>query len=230
MAKLPSRRRVWAIAYTVTLAVAAPLLYVQQSWSTPVNAPREGMIHLKRGQETVDVDSLLDTHQPDFFLRIEMNPPAPTPPTARAPEPTDAPRSTDAPVAAEAMSPASSERSAPMPAMPARDPQAERAEASASPAPTASPPPSARLQIVTDALYHAPRLARQGRYREALEIVDNGLAVDDAVAPLHALRGSLAFKLGREAQAEEGWSRALELDPGLKDAREALDWIRNRRR
>lgn len=229
MPMLPSRRRVWAIAYTVTLVVAAPLLFVQQSWSKPASAPREGIIHLKRGQETVDVDSLLDTHQPDFFLRIEMNPPTPTPSSARAPERIEAPAS------AEPQSPISperpaSERPAPAAAMPAPASQAAPVEATATPLPAASTPPSARLQIVADALYHAPRLARQGRYREALEMVENGLAVDEAVAPLHALRGSLYFKLGREAQAEEGWARALELDPGLKDAREALEWIRNRRR
>jgi tetratricopeptide (TPR) repeat protein len=217
MSKLPSRRRAWAIAYTLTLTAAAPLLYVPQSWSTPVTTQREGMIHLKRGQETVDVDSLLDTHQPDFFLRIEMNPPVPTPPPAalRTADPLE-----------------SAERSAPAAATGSLAPSEPPlfAEEFMNPAATASVAPGARLQIVADALYRAPSLARQGRYREALEIVDAALGVDDAVAPLHALRGSLCFKLGREAQAEDGWARALELDPGLKDAREALDWIRNRRR
>ena len=238
MSKLPSRRRVWAIAYGLTIVATLPLVLIQQGWSSPVSGQREGVIHLKRGLETVDVDSLLDTNQPDFFLRIEMDKPAPslspTPETgstvskpkesAAKTLPKAAPSPKASPELAEGALQAEEElhvEPSPTPdSRPVTAPSASEARAEA----------SDRMQIVADALYHAPRLAQQGRYRQALEVVDAALEVDDRVAPLHALRGSICFKLGRERQAEEGWARALELDPRLSDAQQALDWIRNRRR
>jgi tetratricopeptide (TPR) repeat protein len=253
MSKLPTRRRAWALAYGLTIVAAVPLLLVQQGWSSPMAGQREGVIHLKRGLETVDVDSLLDTNQPDFFLRIEMDKPSPAPSATGLAE-----ASRSMPVAAEpsAAEPAAAEpaavKAAPRApeALPSPRPSADSYEAhlldelEPSPAPSARPAPRrlkeavadpagtgpAQTQIVANALYHAPQLAREGRYQRALEMVDAALGVDDQVAPLHALRGSLSFKLGRERQAEEGWARALELDPRLTDAREALNWIRNRRR
>ncbi len=221
---MPSRGQVWAIAYGLTLAVAAPVLFIQQVWSSPLPMQREGLIHLKRGQETVDVDSLLDTNQPDFFLRIEMNKPTPVP------EPSPASGSPIGGGMDEAITSASSDSEEPY------EPYLLADEASPLPAkpqdPSARPTPavSERVRIVADALFRAPMLAREGRYRQALESVDAALGVDDEVATLHALRGSLCFKLGRDGEAEEAWSRALELDPRLTDTRNALDWIRNRRR
>jgi hypothetical protein len=224
MANLPSRRRVWAIAYGLALAVAAPVLLVQQVSSTPLAGQREGVIHLKRGQDTVDVDSLLDSNQPDFFLRIEMDKPSPAPSPAVEDKPSDA-------TPAEAVAtPTMPSDPTPFPAQPL-DPEANVPPMEATDPPAVPGPAiSERLQIVADALYHAPRLAREGRYRQALEVVDAALGVDDEVAHLHALRGSICFKLGRERQAEESWERALALDPRLTDARDALIWIRNRRR
>ncbi|MNK96993.1 hypothetical protein D3C87_1173050 [compost metagenome] len=211
-------------------------MLIQQGWSSPVSGQREGVIHLKRGLETVDVDSLLDTNQPDFFLRIEMDPPASGQNASPMPKPTASAEPREPQESAAKVSPK------PLPS-PKASPELAEEELQAAPSPTpgsrqATPPSppepradaSDRMQIVADALYHAPRLAQQGRYRQALEVVDAALGVDDRVAPLHALRGSLCFKLGRERQAEEGWARALELDPKLSDAQQALDWIRNRRR
>lgn len=248
MSKLPSRRRVWAIAYGLTIVATLPLVLIQKGWSSPVSGQREGVIHLKRGLETVDVDSLLDTNQPDFFLRIEMDKPSGSPtPQASSPAPEAAPRESAASQPRPEASPAAADSEKPVEWHLLDE---EEAKAAAQPRPAMTPPPAvsppavsppaatpqppelaaARTQIVADALYHAPRLAQQGRYQKALEVVDAALGVDEHVAPLHALRGSLCFKLGRERQAEEGWARALELDPRLSDARQALEWIRNRRR
>lgn len=240
MPKFPSRRRLWAIAYGLTIVAAAPVLFGQQVWSSPLANQREGVIHLKRGLETVDVDSLLDTNQPDFFLRIEMDKPSSTeetkPQEPKAPEakpqavvasPEAAPTPSARPIAKPKPSPSPTD----LPYEPfLLSDELPEAETSASGAREPSPAVSERTQIVADALYHAPRLAREGRYRQALELVDAALGVDDHVAPLHALRGSICYKLGRDRQAEQGWARALELDPRLTDAREALNWIRNRRR
>ncbi len=249
MANLPNRRRVWAIAYGLTIVATLPLVLIQQGLTSPVSGQREGVIHLKRGLETVDVDSLLDTNQPDFFLRIEMDK-SPAPGAIPAASPTPEASSTDAKESATSALPE------PMPSPSASHVPyewlqyaEEELQAQASPTPTPKnaelPMPAAakapaipasrelgseRLQIVADALYRAPRLAQQGRYQSALEVVDAALGVDDQVAHLHAMRGSICFKLGRERQAEEGWVRALELDPRLSDAQQALDWIRNRRR
>ena len=192
----------------------------------------------------MDVDSLLDTNQPDFFLRIEMPKAAGSAKPDATPDP-EAARDGSAEAAAKPeIKPSPQASSVPyewhmfaeeqmQPTQPPAVPPAQKPETAAAPVPagdTAQEPASDRMQIVADALYHAPRLAQQGRYRQALEVVDAALGVDERVAPLHALRGSLCYKLGRERQAEEGWARALELDPRLSDARQALDWIRNRRR
>lgn len=248
MSKLPSRRRIWAIAYGLTIVAAVPLLSIQQGWSSPVAGQREGVIHLKRGHEYVDVNSLLDTTQPDFFLRIEMDKPAAQPTPAVTPEsPQEAsPSLSSGPVLTPAVSSATA--SLPLPGTYEEHLLAEELAMMATPSAVPSEPPSekpaepmlaenapvdmdgARMQAVADALYHAPRLAREGNYREALAVVDAALGIDDEVAPLHALRGSICYMLGRERQAEEGWARAVELDPRLTDARQALNWIRNRRR
>jgi len=248
MSQLPSRRRIWAIAYGLTIVATLPLVMIQQGWSSPVTGKREGVVHLKRGLDTVDVDSLLDVNQPDFFLRIEMDKPSPA--TSPEPEATPAaaiqaieqlqPTPTPEPVATPVPRTASYESQ-----MLAEEDLKRELEAPPVAKPAAAPAPretvaplepesralaAERTQIVADALYHAPRLAQQGRYQRALEVVDAALGVDERVAPLHALRGSICYKLGRERQAEEGWARALELDPRLTDAQQALDWIRNRRR
>lgn len=248
MAKLPSRRRIWAIAYGLTIVATLPLVMIQQGWSSPVTGKREGVVHLKRGLETVDVDSLLDVNQPDFFLRIEMDKPSaatsPAPDATPAaaikaveqteptpkPEPvvTPVPRSASYESQMLAEEDLTREMTAPPVAKPAAAPAPIETVAPVEPESRALA--AERTQIVADALYHAPRLAQQGRYQRALEVVDAALGVDDRVAPLHALRGSICYKLGRERQAEEGWARALELDPRLTDAQQALDWIRNRRR
>lgn len=241
MPKLPSRRRIWAIAYGFTIVATLPLVLIQQGWSSPVAGQREGLLHLKRGVESVDVDSLLDLNQPDFFLRIEMDKgkgasPSPSPeaspeaePVAKASEPEKGPETS--------LQPSPRPSSVPyewlMAEEEAMEPANEATPEPASSAKLANEPAldhSERMRIVADALYHAPRLAQQGHYRQALEVVDAALGVDDQVAHLHALRGSICYKLGRERQAEEGWARALELDPRLTDAQKALDWIRNRRR
>lgn len=235
MPKFPSRRRLWAIAYGLTIVAAAPVLFGQQVWSSPLANQREGVIHLKRGLETVDVDSLLDTNQPDFFLRIEMEKPSSTEEAKpQEPKPQSAVATPEA-AASPSPRPAAKPQPSPSPDDLPYEPfllSDEQPEAAASvpAAREAGSTLSERMQIVADALYHAPRLAREGRYRQALELVDAALGVDDHVAPLHALRGSICYKLGRERQAEQGWARALELDPRLTDAREALNWIRNRRR
>ena len=250
MSQLPSRRRIWAIAYGLTIVTTLPLVMIQQGWSSPVTGKREGVVHLKRGLDTVDVDSLLDVNQPDFFLRIEMDKPSPatsplpeaTPAAAiqaveqKEPIPTPEPEPvvTPAPRAASYESQMLAEEDlkreleAPPVAKPAAAPDPIETVAPAEPDSRALA--AERTQIVADALYHAPRLAQQGRYQRALEVVDAALGVDERVAPLHALRGSICYKLGRERQAEEGWARAIELDPRLTDAQQALDWIRNRRR
>lgn len=239
MQQLPSRKRVWAIAYGLTLVIAAPLLFVQQVWSNPLPPRKEGVLHLKRGVDSVDVDSLLDTNQPDFFLRIEMASPSPVPQvtaeTLPPPAPSGSPVAQPSSQGAAEPSPTPSPSPMPTPSPTPYEPHLLGEDASTSapkptptPKPVPTPDPIERTQVVADALYHAPRLAREGRYRQALELIDTALNLDDRLAPLHALRGSVCYKLGRMGEAEEAWARAVDLDPGMTDARKALDWIRNR--
>ncbi|MBO9541280.1 hypothetical protein J7643_11885 [bacterium] len=51
----------------------------------------EGVIRLRRGGPSIDLDSLLDSNQPDFYLNVDIPAPEPTPTPAPSVEPSAAP-------------------------------------------------------------------------------------------------------------------------------------------
>lgn len=75
--------------------------------STPSPKPplSEGVIRLRRGGPSIDLDSILDSNQPDFYLNVDIPAPEPTPSPAPSAEPAQAPAATASPEAVPAASP-----------------------------------------------------------------------------------------------------------------------------
>lgn len=172
----------------------------EASSSAPKPPLSEGVIRLRRGGPSIDLDSILDSNQPDFYLNVDIPAPEPTPSPEPLVEATPAPVST----------PAATESTAPAPAVVA---------------PSPSPKPA---KSGSELMYQAQRLATLGQFRKALGLVDEAIAQDGEVAALHAVRGSLLVKLRDYPGAEEAWTRSLELDPSAHDVRAGMDWLRKR--
>lgn len=164
-------------------------------------ALNEGAVRVRRDGPSINLDSLLDTTQPDFYLNVEI----PVASVSVAPEasPSVQPSPTPSPVAQPSLMPP--------------------------PVPTLEPSATPRPQKASaDVLYQAQRLAGLGQYRKALGLVEEAISERPDVASMHALRGSLLVKLHDDAEAERAWTRALELDPHAYDVKASLDWLRKR--
>lgn len=194
----------------LALAVVPPAAVRAQ---TPAASPRpktdapppEGGIRLRREGPSIDLDSILDTTQPDFFINVEIQAtPAPLPTATPTPEPfpTPEPTATPEPVATPEPS-----------ALPSEEPS-----------PAASP-----LKSSADLMYQSQRLAVSGQYEEALGLIEEAIAQDPDRSSLHAVRGSVLYKLKDYEEAEAAWTKALELDPGAYDVKRSLEWLKKRR-
>ncbi|MCU0626879.1 MAG: DUF4388 domain-containing protein [Gemmatimonadaceae bacterium] len=65
---------------------------------------------------------------------------------------------------------------------------------------------------------------RLGRYDDALEAYLRAVRIDPAIGPdTYVQLGELRFQRGEAAEAERCWQRALELDPGARQARGNLE-------
>lgn len=173
--------------------------------------PVEGAIRLRREGPSIDIDSLLDTNQPDFFINVEIlaTPvPAPAPSATPTPEPTPVPTATPGPTVAPSVEPT--------------------AEPTPEPSVTPEPSPSPLKQSV-DLMYQAQRLATMGQYQRSLGLIEEAIGQDPDRASLHAVRGSVLYKLKDHAEAEAAWTKALELDPSAYDVKASLDWLKKRR-
>lgn len=202
-----------------TLAIAALVPPSAVSAPAVVASPRpkadeppvEGAIRLRREGPSIDIDSLLDTTQPDFFINVEIlaTPvPAPAPSATPTPEPTPVPSATPGPTVEPSVEPT------PEP----------------TPEPTATPEPSpSPLKQSVDLMYQAQRLATMGQYQRSLGLIEEAISQDPDRASLHAVRGSVLYKLKDHAEAEAAWTKALELDPSAYDVKASLDWLKKRR-
>ncbi len=74
----------------------------------------------------------------------------------------------------------------------------------------------------------ADSYARAGKMPEALETLEEAVAVDPTNASLHNYHGQYLFLAGRLGPAEAAFRRALELDPYLTDARNNLGAVLDR--
>lgn len=196
----------------MALGMAILMPPVATSAQTPAATPRpksdapppEGGIRLRREGPSIDLDSILDTTQPDFFINVEIQAtPAPTP----APTPTPEPFPTPVPATPE----------------PTVEPTPEPTPVLA-PTPTPSP-----LKPSVDLMYQAQRLATLGQYERSLGLIEEAIGQDPERSSLHAVRGSVLFKLKDYAEAEAAWTKALELDPGAYDVKASLEWLKKRR-
>ncbi|HEY9857693.1 MAG TPA: tetratricopeptide repeat protein [Stenomitos sp.] len=172
--------------------------------------PPEGGLRLRREGPSIDLDSILDTTQPDFFINVEIQAtPTPLPTPTATPEPFPAPARPTLEPTVE----------------PSPEPTSEPT-VMATTAPTPSPSP---LKPSVDLMYQAQRLATLGQFQRALGFIDEAIRQDPDRASLHAVRGSLLFKLKDYAEAEAAWTKALELDPSAYDVKASLDWLKKRR-
>lgn len=224
--------RFWFILYGTLVAAAFPILLGQQDgWTLPMLEEEKieqatSSIPLDPNTQLVDLNSL-DLNQPDLFLQVEFPTPTPMPtpePTATpTPEPTATP--TPEPSATPTPTPTPVPTATPAPATPV-----PQLTATPTPQPTPKPKRAADPNMVAKTLYHAQWLARLGQYQRALQLVEGALDTDDDIASLHAIRGSLEFKLGNYNAAESSWIRAYSLDPSLTDVKVALDWLKRNSR
>ena len=82
------------------------------------------------------------------------------------------------------------------------------------------------LQFVQKYDRFAPAYSMMGRvllgmerFDEAYEYIDHGLGLDDGDSDSHVLAGTICTKLGRGAEAERHYDRAVDLKPGSIDHR-----------
>jgi len=68
-------------------------------------------------------------------------------------------------------------------------------------------------------------LADAGRLDEALDVIEQGLAVEGPSARLYHLKGAVLLALGRELEAEAALRRAVYLDPGHLEALTHLEHL-----
>lgn len=133
------------------------------------------------------------------------------------------------PVARESVAPVDG------PGLPSPEPAPELMERVPSPAPRITPVPRPRptpvaLDPVETLRKKARVLAADGRFREALDLLDEALQELDDDPRLHAQRGSVLYVMGDVAGARKAWLRALARDPGNPEVREFLDWLDRRDR
>jgi len=74
-------------------------------------------------------------------------------------------------------------------------------------------------------LGEAQRLAKAGRFEEALQCAERAVAGAPACLPEHAFLVSLLFKLGRIPDAEQTHDLAAALPDGIADAYDGLAWM-----
>jgi type IV pilus biogenesis/stability protein PilW len=74
----------------------------------------------------------------------------------------------------------------------------------------------------------ADSYARAGKMPEALETLEEAVALDPSNASLHNYHGQYLFLAGRFGAAEEAFRKALSLDPYLTDARNNLGAVLDR--
>ncbi len=64
-------------------------------------------------------------------------------------------------------------------------------------------------------------------YKKALEEVDASIELRDDIADAHNLRGALLSALGRPAEAARAYEKALEIEPGFKEAEENVSPLKS---
>lgn len=89
------------------------------------------------------------------------------------------------------------------------------------PPPTPSPPPG----TVQKLFLSAQKLAYARRYDTALREIEKAIDLEPGNPVLHALHGSIYYKMGNFDAARSSWYKALQLDPTMYDVRERLNLI-----
>ncbi len=202
------------MALGMALAMPPAATNAQTAAASPkpkADAPPQGGIRLRREGPSIDLDSIIDATQPDFFINVEIvatPTPLPTPTPTPEPFPTPEPMPTPEPTPDVVLEPSPE----PSPAVVL--------------APTPSPLPQ---KPAVDLMYQAQRLATLGQYQRSLGLIEQAIGQDPERASLHAVRGSVLFKLKDYAEAEAAWTKALELDPSAYDVKTSLDWLKKRR-
>lgn len=208
-----------------------------QPSATPQGAPAasEGMIRLRREAPTINLESILDSNQPDFFLDVTIGTQsifAPLPSATPQPEPSPSPSPTPTPEPTPSPTPS--------PATASVSPEPATASLVATPSPTPEPvatpaipqpeatPQNKPAKSAVQLMYQAQRLAQLGQYRKALTTVEEAIVQEPESASLYALKGSLCVKLRDYAEAEAAWTHALDLDPMAYDVKASLNWLRRR--
>lgn len=88
--------------------------------------------------------------------------------------------------------------------------------------------PQAKPNLIMDSQTKsrvAESLMGAGRVNEALEAIDEAIAMEPGQARLRYFRGSILFRAGRYAEAEPEFKKALELDPYMTDAHNFLGTV-----
>jgi len=71
----------------------------------------------------------------------------------------------------------------------------------------------------------AQKLAYARRYDTALRDIEKAIDIEPGNAVLHALHGSIYYKMGDIDAARGSWYKALQLDPTMYDVRERLNMV-----
>jgi tetratricopeptide (TPR) repeat protein len=92
------------------------------------------------------------------------------------------------------------------------------------PPPSPTPPPGTVQKLFLE----AQKLAYARRYDFALNRVEKAMEIEPGNAVLHALHGSIYYKMGLYDSARNSWNKALQLDPTMNDVRERLMTMSNK--
>lgn len=95
---------------------------------------------------------------------------------------------------------------------------------------TPTPPPAPLAALATPGTVQklflsAQKLAYARRYDRALSEVDRAIDVEPGNPVLHALKGSIFYRMGEVDNARDAWYKALQYDPTMYDVRESLNRI-----
>ena len=89
------------------------------------------------------------------------------------------------------------------------------------PPPTPAPPPGTVQKLFVS----AQKMTYARRFDTALRDIEKAIDIEPGNAVLHALHGSIYYKMGDYDAARNSWYKALQLDPTMYDVRERLNLI-----
>ncbi|MDY7031692.1 MAG: tetratricopeptide repeat protein [Thermodesulfobacteriota bacterium] len=71
--------------------------------------------------------------------------------------------------------------------------------------------------------------AKERRYQEAHQLLEESIALDPTLADPHNLMGKIYLQIGQTSKAKQSWQRALQLDPSNMTAKTCLDALEKNR-